>query len=309
MAKDRLLIGSRGSKLALWQANYIREKIKGRYQSLEVEVKIIKTLGDRVRDVALTHVAGKGIFTKELEEAILSGIVNLAVHSLKDLPTELPGGLAASVVTDRPFPGDCLVSKRGISLRDLPAGSRVGTSSLRRQAQILALRSDLAVTGLRGNVDTRLAKLDRGECEAIVLARAGLERLGLGARVTELLPPEIMTPAAGQGALALEYREDDQRTLDLIGFLDNKRTALEVEAEREFLHTLGGGCQVPIGALAVLTDNGCLRLCGMISDLAGRHLLREWIVDHPQNRPGRALAEKMLSAGGKKIMEEIIRGS
>ena len=306
MDGNKLKIGSRGSQLALWQANHIKDRLTGQYPGLAVELKIIKTLGDKVQDVALAKVGGKGLFTKEIEEAILAGKVDLAVHSLKDLPTELPSGLIAGIITRRTHGSDALISRDNVPLKLLPAGSRVGTSSLRRKVQLRDLRPDLHFLDLRGNVDTRLKKLDRGEYEAIVLAQAGLVRLGLESRITELFTPRQMVPAAGQGALALEYREGDSRTAELLRFLQDPDTALEVEAERDFLHELGGGCQVPIGVRAVLKEDGRLELEAMISDLHGTHLMRDSLTGHPGKKPGKILAGRMLEAGGRAILEEIL---
>ena len=306
MAPDKLIIGSRGSKLALWQTNYVRSFLLERHAGLEVEVRIIKTRGDKVLEVALSKVGGKGLFTKELEEAIISRKVDLAVHSMKDLPTELPQGLMAGVVTRRTHGGDVLVSRRGRSFKDLPAGSRVGTSSLRRKVQLRALRPDLEYTDLRGNVDTRLNKLDSGAYDAIVLAEAGLVRLELADRISELFSPETVTPAAGQGALGLEYRIGDSTTEELVSFLADKKTTLEVQEERRFLRTLGGGCQVPIGAWAESLPEGNLRVQGMIADLEGSRLIRETLIGPPEAEPGRMLAERMLVAGGSELLEEIL---
>ena len=306
MAPDKLIIGSRGSKLALWQTNYVRSFLLERHAGLEVEVRIIKTRGDKVLDVALSKVGGKGLFTKELEEAIISRKVDLAVHSMNDLPTELPQGLMAGVVTRRTPGGDVLVSRRGRSFKDLPAGSRVGTSSLRRKVQLRALRPDLEYTDLRGNVDTRLNKLDSGAYDAIVLAEAGLVRLELADRISELFSPETVTPAAGQGALGLEYRTGDSTTEELVSFLADKKTTLEVQEERRFLRTLGGGCQVPIGAWAESLPGGNLRVQGMIADLEGNRLIRETLIGPPEAEPGRILAERMLAAGGSELLEEIL---
>lgn len=306
MAKRaELVIGSRGSKLALWQSNYIADTLRARHEGLEVEIKVIKTRGDKMLDVALSKVGGKGLFTKELEDALLGGEVDLAVHSLKDLPTECPDGLAADVITRREYGSDALICRDGISLADLPLGAVIGTSSLRRQVQLRALRPDLRIKDLRGNVDTRLRKLDDGEYDAIVLAHAGLVRLGLDNRITELLDPSKVVPAAGQGALALEYRGDDERTLELISFIDHPKTHHEVRAERQFLGRLGGGCQVPIGAHAEVREDGSLLLLGVISDVEGGNIMRSSIVGTPEGTAGVELAERMLAAGAQVIVDQI----
>ena len=307
MVVGKLIIGSRGSKLALWQANFVRDSLLRRHNGLEVEVRIIKTKGDKILDVALSKVGGKGLFTKELEQAIISREVDLAVHSMKDLPTELPQGLVAGVVTRRSHGGDVLVSRGNRLFKDLPSGSTVGTGSLRRRVQLQTLRPDLEYADLRGNVDTRLGKLDAGRYDAIVLAEAGLVRLGLENRIGEVFSPEEITPAAGQGALALEYRQNDSGTAELVSFLADPGTTLEVQDERLFLSTLGGGCQVPIGVRAELRPEGDLQVQGMIADLEGRRLMRDRLLGHPETEPGRRLAERMLDAGGRELLKEILQ--
>ena len=305
MAANKLIIGSRGSKLALWQANHIADRLRGQHPGLEVDIRIIKTKGDKILDVSLSKVGGKGLFTKELEEALLSGEVDLAVHSLKDLPTDLPGGLAAGVITRREHGLDALLCRDSQGLVSLEAGAVVGTSSLRRKVQLAALRPDLSFKDLRGNVDTRIRKLEDGEYDAIVLAQAGLMRLGLEGKISELIDPESVVPAAGQGALALEYRQNDEDTLGKISFLDHEKTHHEVEAERQFLGRLGGGCQVPIGARAELRPDGSLLLTGMVSDLEGDTLLKDSIVGTPGSSIGGQLADRMLDAGARGIVDEI----
>ncbi|MFC1614285.1 hydroxymethylbilane synthase [Gemmatimonadota bacterium] len=306
MTAEKLIIGSRGSKLALWQANHVRGSLLTRYPDLVVEVKIIKTLGDKVLDVALSRIGGKGLFTKELEQAILSNEVDLAVHSLKDLPTDLPDGLVAGVITARSHGNDAFVSRESLSFKELPAGSRVGTGSLRRRVQLRSLRPDLEYAELRGNVDTRLRKLDAGDYDAIVLAQAGLVRLGLEKRITEVFRAEMVIPAAGQGALALEYREDDSNTSEMVAFLGDNKTSIEVRAERRFLGALGGGCQVPIGVRADLLPDGNLQIQGMIADLEGQRLIRDNLRGSPGDDPGKILAERMLDSGGRELLEEIM---
>lgn len=306
MTGNRLIIGSRGSKLALWQAGYIRQRLGERWPELGVEIRIIKTLGDKVLDVALSRVGGKGLFTKELENAMLSSEIDIAVHSLKDLPTVVPQGLVLGAVTTRQWWEDVLVSRDGATLDSLPSGARVGTSSLRRRVQLHHRRPDLDYADLRGNVDTRLARLDRGEYGAIVLARAGLNRLGLEARITQVLGTEIMIPAAGQGALAIQWRVDDSRTARALEFLSDPCTTAEVTAEREFLHELGGGCQVPIGAKASLGEDGIITMEGFLADLSGRRFMRDSIEDSLLNNPGRNLARRMLSSGGQAIVNDIL---
>jgi hydroxymethylbilane synthase len=305
VAVNKLVIGSRGSKLALWQANHIADSLRAGRPGLEVRLEIIKTKGDKILDVSLSKVGGKGLFTKELEEALLRREVDLAVHSLKDLPTELPEGLAAGVITRREYGADALLTRDKVSLADLPLGAVIGTSSLRRKVQIAAMRPDLKFKDLRGNVDTRIRKLEEGEYDAIVLAQAGLVRLGLDGKITELLNPTRVIPAAGQGALALEYRADDTRTIELISFLDDRKTRQEVTAERQFLGRLGGGCQVPIGAKAEVRDDGSLWLLGMVSDLEGRNIMRSSIQGDPDGTCGIELADRLLAGGARQIVDQI----
>ncbi len=307
MAANKLIIGSRGSKLALWQANHIADRLRGQHSGLEVSIEVIKTKGDKILDVSLNKIGGKGLFTKELEEAILRRDVDLAVHSLKDLPTEIPDGLEAAVITHRQYGADALLCRQHEGLNEMPAGAVVGTSSLRRKVQLAALRPDLVFNDLRGNVDTRIRKLEEGLYDAIVLAQAGLMRLGLEQKITEILDSKSVLPAAGQGALALEYRQGDQRTLGLLSFLDHEPTRHEVSAERDFLGRLGGGCQVPIGAHAVTRDDGSLLLRGMISDLEGKKIMHGEIVGAPGGTMGVELAERLLADGAQRIVEEIYR--
>ncbi len=241
----KLRIGSRGSQLALWQANHVAGLL--RMEGHEVEVEIIKTTGDRLQEVTFAQVGAKGMFTKEIEEALAAGRVDLAVHSLKDLPTELPAGFALAATPPRVDPRDALVSVKHLSLAALPQGSRVGTSSQRRRAELKALRRDIVAVEFRGNVDTRLRKLEEGQVDAILLAAAGLDRLGRGDWLRQRLDPKDFCPAAGQGCLAIETREGDRATIDAVGFLEDADTRFAVTAERATLAALGGGCQVPIG--------------------------------------------------------------
>ena len=244
----KLRIGSRGSQLALWQANHISALLRARGH--EVEIEIIHTTGDKITDVALAKVGTKGMFTKEIEEALAAGRVDLAVHSLKDLPTELPPGFEIAAITERQDPRDAFCSRHYSNINDLPRGARVGTSSLRRQAQLKAIRPDLEVHPLRGNVDTRLRKLERGEYDAVILASAGLKRLGKTEWIKQIMPAEIMCPAAGQGALGIEIRQGDTGTRQHLEFLNDPAARAATTCERALLNSLGGGCQVPIGAFA-----------------------------------------------------------
>lgn len=282
--------------MALWQAEYIRALLRRRYPGLEVELLILKTSGDRILDQPLYQVGGKGLFVKEIEEALLDGRADFAVHSVKDMPSTLPEGLTLGVMPPRERPEDVLLSIHYAGLEELPAGSRVGTSSPRRQAQLLALRPDLRVVNLRGNVDTRLRKLHEGECEAAVMALAGLKRLGLHAPREQILSPSAFLPACGQGALGLEYLEKRSDIAELLAFLDHKPTRICVEAERAFLEALGGGCQAPIAAHASWRGIGVLRLEGLIASPSGEGLARDCLMGKataPQ-RLGQALAANIL---------------
>jgi len=258
----RLRIGTRGSALALWQANFIAERLK-QSSGAEIEIVRIRTSGDHMQTAAVAkplveygaEAISKGIFIKELEEALLSNTVDLAVHSMKDVPSETPAPLAFPAITHREDPRDCLISRQGRTLKTLPYGARVGTSSLRRQAQLRHHRPDLEIAELRGNVDTRIKKLEAGEYDAIVLAMAGVNRLGLAGKITQVLEEEIVLPAVGQGALGIETRADDAETSRLVGQLDHAETRACVTAERAVLRALHGGCQIPLGALAHVRGN------------------------------------------------------
>ena len=247
MNSGTITIGTRASKLALWQAEYVAAAIEKHHPVVRVELRKMTTKGDRVLDAPLAKIGGKGLFTKELEQAMLAGEIDLAVHSLKDMPTEVPAGLVIGAITERLDAGDAFVSIRYRTMEELPQGARVGTSSLRRRAQLLAVRPDLTIHDLRGNVNTRLAKLDAGEFDAIVLAAAGLKRLGLADRIRTILPRAMILPAVGQGALAIECRADDVRVLGLIDFLRDPQMTAAAAAERAFLRRVEGGCQIPVG--------------------------------------------------------------
>jgi hydroxymethylbilane synthase len=293
-----LTIGSRGSQLALWQARWIKGRLEEMGESCRIE--IIKTTGDKITDVPLAKVGAKGLFTKEIEEALVGGDIDLAVHSMKDLPTELPEGLAITAVPEREDPRDALIGRR---LHDLAEGSKVGTSSLRRAAQLRALRPDLRVEPVRGNLDTRLRKLEEGRYSAIVLAAAGLKRMGWDDRIAEILSTNYMCPAVGQGALAIETREDGGT---LCRKLDHPATRIAVSAERALLAALGGGCQVPIGAYATL--NGVeLHLTAVVCTPDEDRLIRRNTsgpVDTAEAL-GRELADTLLEAGADEILEDV----
>ncbi|RMG60660.1 MAG: hydroxymethylbilane synthase [Deltaproteobacteria bacterium] len=306
MSGKVLKLGTRGSMLALWQANYVKGEIERKHPGVKVELVRIKTTGDKILDVPLAKVGGKGLFVKEIEEALLDGRIDLAVHSMKDVPTVIPDGLTIAVITEREDPRDVLVCPSGKGFRELPAGARVGTSSLRRQAQILALRPDLQVEPLRGNLDTRLRKVEEGLYDAVILASAGITRMGWQERVTEYLDVETMIPAIGQGALGIEVREDDDETMEYIRFLTHRETEIAVRAERAFLHRLEGGCQVPIAAHGRM-GGGTLELNALVASVDGKRVVRGRKSGDP-SRPedlGRDLAEEILSRGGKEILEEV----
>jgi len=297
-----LTIGSRGSQLALWQARWIQSRLKA--MNLESKLEIIHTTGDKITDVALSKVGTKGLFTKEIEEALLNGCIDLAVHSLKDMPTELPAGLTLAAIPEREDPRDALV---GRTLSALAQGARVGTSSLRRAAQLRALRPDLNIENIRGNLDTRLRKLDQGQYDAIVLASAGLRRLGWDDRITELLEPSVMCPAVGQGALAVETRADGGAAHEIAKRLEHPETRIAVTAERAVLAALGGGCQVPIGAYATVHQNSLVNLQAIIVSPDGTQVIRK-NANGPATdaeRLGRVLGDELLSEGGRQILETV----
>jgi hydroxymethylbilane synthase len=296
-----LTIGSRGSQLALWQARWIQARLKS--FGLETRIEIIHTTGDKITDVALSKVGTKGLFTKEIEEALLSGAIDLAVHSLKDMPTDLPDGLTLAAIPEREDPRDAMV---GRSLEALPPKAKVGTSSLRRAAQLRAKRPDLEIENIRGNVDTRLRKLDERQYDAIVLASAGLRRLGWEDRITELLDFDVMCPAVGQGALAVETRSDGSAACEIASRLEHRESRIAVTAERAVLAALGGGCQVPIGAYATV-DADALHLRAIIVSPDGTEIIRKeaWGASADAARIGAALGEELLAHGGREILEAV----
>ena len=306
MKKDTIIIGTRSSKLALWQADYVMDCLQKKYAELHVGKKLMATKGDEILDAPLAKIGGKGLFTKELEQDMLAGGIDIAVHSLKDMPTEVPDGLIITAITKRYDPGDAFVSNKVKSLAELPQGAVVGTSSLRRKAQLLHARPDLVVKDLRGNVNTRLRKLDAGEYDAAVLAVAGLKRLGFGDHITEVLPKSMILPAVGQGALAIEAREDDAETRELVAFLNDEATVACAKAERAFLARVEGGCQVPVGVYATPEDGG-LHVEAVIASLDGKRLYRDHVSGQVKDAEtiGTQLADKLLDMGGIDIMHEI----
>lgn len=299
-------IGTRGSRLALAQSEWVRHGLEDRYPDIRVELVKIKTKGDKILDSPLSQVGGKGLFVKEIEDALLRREVDVAVHSMKDVPTELPEGLGLAVFPEREDPRDVLITAGGKGFGDLPEGSKMGTSSLRRAAQVLRARPDFRIVSLRGNVETRLGKLDSGELDAIVLASAGLRRLGLADRATEVLDPLVLLPAIGQGALGLEMRKDDKALLDLFGFLNHEPTELRVRAERALLKELEGGCQVPIAGHATI-EHGRLVLRGLVAELDGSEVIEgreEGALDAPEEI-GTNLARKLLDTGADAILRRV----
>jgi hydroxymethylbilane synthase len=301
----KLRIGSRGSQLALWQANHISALLRARGH--EVEIEIIHTTGDKITDVALAMVGTKGMFTKEIEEALADGRVDLAVHSLKDLPTELPAGFELVAITTRVNPHDVFLSVKYDSVKALPKGARVGTSSLRRQAQLKVSRPDLMIHPLRGNVDTRVRKLEEGEYDAIILAAAGLTRLGKTQLVREVLSKEFMCPAAGQGALGIEIRADDLEMRKYLAFLDDAAARATTTCERALLNKLGGGCQVPIGAFAEI-QNEILSLTAVVAQPDGSLILREEQSGADPIALGEKVGETLLHRGATKILGDVYGG-
>jgi hydroxymethylbilane synthase len=298
----RLRIGSRGSQLALWQAHHISALL--REQGHEVELEIIKTTGDKITDVALAKVGTKGMFTKEIEEALAEGQIDLAVHSLKDLPTEISPGFEIAAITARENPRDVFCSCKYNSIEDLPRRARVGTSSLRRQAQLKAVRPDVDIYPLRGNVDTRLRKLEAGEYDAIILAAAGLNRLGKTELIKQVISAEIMCPAAGQGALGIEIRAGDTMTRQHVSFLEDAAARATTTCERALLNQMGGGCQVPIGAFAEVRS-GQLHLEAIVADPDGSKLLRESRDGTDPIQLGESVGDTLLQRGGDAILEAV----
>ena len=299
-------IGTRGSALALVQARWVQAQLQARYPECPVELVIIKTTGDKLKDVPLAQIGGKGLFIKEIEEALIAGTVNLAVHSLKDMPAQIPQGMMLGAVPPREDCRDAFISKRYESLSEIPPGGRVGTGSLRRRVQVLHLRPDLEVAPIRGNVDTRLRKMEEQGLDALILAAAGLNRLGLGHIPRGFLSETDMLPAVGQGALGLEVRTRDKEMQDAVAFLDDPPTRFATTGERAFLARLEGGCVVPVAAYGRMQGNS-LTLTALISDLEGRRMLKDSLTGPPEEAAalGTRLAETLLDRGGREILSLI----
>jgi len=306
MAQQTLRIATRKSPLALWQAEFVAARLRELHPDLDVELVKMSTQGDKILDTPLAKVGGKGLFVKELEQGLLEGTADIAVHSMKDVPVEFPEGLHLPVICPREDPRDAFVSNQFDEFDSLPAGARVGTSSLRRQCQLRARRPDLTVLDLRGNVGTRLDKLDRGDYDAIILAAAGLKRLGLGERVREHLAPDVCLPAIGQGAVGIECRHNDPRVNGLLDALNDRNTAIRVRAERAMNTRLHGGCQVPIGGYAEI-EHGVILLKGLVGRPDGTEVVRGVISGRPEDAEelGTVLAEDLLSRGAGAILEEV----
>jgi hydroxymethylbilane synthase len=310
--KNKVVIGTRGSKLALWQAEWVKSELQRMNPGLEVELNKIKTTGDKILDVPLAQVGGKGLFVKEIEEALLRGEADLAVHSMKDVPTEFPEGLHLAVICEREDPRDAFLSQlqngqfRIPGFADLPLGAAVGTSSLRRSCQLLNMRPDIKIVQLRGNLDTRIRKLDEGQFDAIILAAAGVKRLGWADRITEVISPETSLPAIGQGAIGIECRTADEFINTLIAPLNHADSSASVRAERACLKRLEGGCQVPIAAHARI-EGGKIVLDGLVGSISGDRIVRAHAEgDRKDAEPlGIKLAEDLLSRGADKILSEV----
>ena len=308
MKAHNIVIGSRGSQLALWQANWVKSELERLHDNVDIDIRIIATSGDIIQDVPLAKIGGKGLFVKEIEEALLANEIDLAVHSMKDVPMELPTELGISVITKRENPLDALISKNGEKLADLPQGATIGTSSLRRSSQLLKYRDDFKIHPLRGNVDTRLRKVEEGKYDAILLASAGLNRLGWANRITEEISHDILLPAMGQGALGIETRLDDTKIYDFISTLNHEQTHYAVSAERSMVGRLDGGCQVPIGAYARV-EKGLITLKGLVASLDGEIIYKlENVgpVDDAINI-GQELGSKLLKMGANEILEKLIK--
>jgi len=303
--KKEITIGTRGSRLALWQANFVAESLR-HFTDAEILIKKIKTQGDKILDSPLAKIGDKGLFVKEIELALSEKEVDLAVHSMKDVPTELPPGLIIASIMKREDPKDVLISKGREHLSNLPKGVRVGTSSLRRKAQLLNFRPDLTIVDVRGNLDTRLKKMDSGDFEAMVLAAAGIDRMGWSDKISERIPTETILPAVGQGAIGIEIREDDEIMGKLVGELNHLPTYHAVIAERALLKRLEGGCQIPIGSLGIV-DGNSLKLTGIVASLDGKRLIRDSVSGNlsQAENTGIKLAENLVDSGADEILKEI----
>ena len=303
---SKVTIGSRGSPLALWQANWVKDLLLGYHSDLAVDIKIIKTSGDRIQDVPLAKIGGKGLFVKEIEEGLLKREVDFAVHSMKDMPIIFPVNLCIACVTKRENPFDALISRNNIKLDDLPKGAKIGTGSLRRMSQLLYYRPDLNLVPLRGNLETRLKKLETEGLDAIILAAAGLIRLGWNDCITEIIPPEILLPAMGQGAVGIETRKNDVDNQILLADMDDEQTHYALDAERALVSQLEGGCNVPIGSFATLNGDQ-ITLRGLVASLDGKTMYKKELTDLKTNAValGRRMGDELIEMGADRIMQEI----
>jgi hydroxymethylbilane synthase len=309
MTPKKVVIGSRGSELALWQANSVKSQLEQAFPKLIVEVLVIATKGDKILDSSLSRIGGKGVFTREIDEALLDARIDISVHSLKDLPTEIPREVEVAAVSEREDIHDVFIShphKAYKSLEELPRGARIATGSLRRKCQLLHHRPDLEIVEIRGNVPTRLQKLDASDWDGMILAKAGLVRLNLTDRITETIPTEILLPAVGQGALGIEIRAKDRQTREIVSAINHEPTAKSTQAERTLLRRVEGGCQVPLGAYARI-ENAMFMMEALIGSLDGKKVVRSTIHGNPSEaeRLARALAKTLLRGGGDKILREI----
>lgn len=304
--KTDITIGTRGSELALWQAKWVKSAILRHFPELSVNLEIIKTKGDKILDVPLAKVGGKGLFVKEIEEALLNGRIDLAVHSMKDMPAEIPDGLCIGAVPEREIPNDVLISKNHLTLSELPEGAKIGTSSLRRSSQLLNFRPDIAIRTLRGNLGTRIKKLETDDLDAIVLAAAGVKRLNLEDKVSEYIDSNTLIPAVGQGALCIETRENDPATHKIISRLDHPVTRGIITGERAFLHRLEGGCQVPMAAYGTV-NGSVLTITGMVAEIDGSKIIKQ-VLTGPLDQAGKIgteLAERLINMGAGEILEKL----
>jgi hydroxymethylbilane synthase len=303
---SKVVIGSRGSPLALWQANWIKDLLQEHHSELAVDITIIKTSGDKIQDVPLAKIGGKGLFVKEIEEGLLKRKVDFAVHSMKDMPIIFPMNLCIACVTKRENPFDALISRNNIKLDDLPKGAKIGTGSLRRMSQLLYYRPDLKLVPLRGNLETRLKKLETEGLDAIILAAAGLIRLGWSDRITEIISPEVLLPAMGQGAVGIETRKNDVDNQILLADMDHEETHYALDAERALVSKLEGGCNVPIGSFATLNGDQ-ITLTGLVASLDGKTMYKKELTDLKTNAIalGRKLGDELIELGADRIMQEI----
>ena len=302
----KIIVGSRRSKLAMTQTKWVIESLKKLDDSFDFEIKEIVTKGDRIVDVTLSKVGGKGLFVKEIEQAMLDHEIDMAVHSMKDMPAALPEGLVIGCIPEREDHRDALISKNHIKLNDLKSGAIVGTSSLRRGAQLLRVRPDLEIKWIRGNIDTRLEKLEKEEYDAIILAAAGLSRMGWASDVvTEFLEPEICLPAVGQGALSIECRGDDAQLLELLQKFSNAKTSQTVRAERSFLNKMEGGCQVPIAGFAHLNDHHEMVLTGLVASSDGKVIYKTQLSGNDPEKLGELVANKLIESGAKTLIDQV----